>query len=212
MAGDFFVTTIGYFPSVEVFVLGENYSKWKVEAHEHYQKTGLRNKCCIVGSQGRCTLSIPLEQGRNNGLPIREVKISNTVNWQKQHWQTIRTNYGKSPFFIHYAPYFEAFYQKGHQYLFDLCIESTALLIKLLKLDVSPEPTKDFIRHYEGEGILDFRFPKTANSFVKIIHQPYPQVFSDRHGFTENLSAIDILFCLGTDAKKILKKSKIMYL
>lgn len=212
MDNNSFVTTVGYFPPIEYLAFAATGEQWILEAHENYQKSGFRNKCRIMSSQGVATLSVPLEKGRGNRLPIREVKISNTQNWRRQHWQTIRTNYGKSPFFIHYAQHFEAFFAKEHKYLLDLCTESTMLLLRLLKIEAEPVFTEAFIREYPNPPVTDLRSTGRDPNPELFTPVPYPQVFQDRHGFVPNLSAMDLLFCLGTDAKKILKKCKNMYL
>lgn len=207
-----FITTIGYFPPIEFFVRASQNITWLIESHETYQKGGIRNRYSVMSSHGIATLSVPLEQGKNNGLPIKLVKIANTQNWQKLHWNTLTTNYGKSAFFIHYEPYLSQFYSKKYEYLFDLCIESIQLLIKLMKIDVQLNFTEKFFKDYSDEKIEDLRSKNMVHHTTKIAPLTYPQVFQDRLSWVENLSALDLLFCMGPESKKILEKSKILYL
>ncbi|NRB63070.1 MAG: WbqC family protein [Saprospiraceae bacterium] len=36
---------------------------------------------------------------------------------------------------------------------------------------------------------------------------PYPQVFQEKHGFSPNLSILDLLFCTGPEALSVLESS-----
>ena len=206
-----FISNIEYFPSLEVFCFARQTDHWIIEVCENYQKQGNRNKCTIVGSQGVATLSIPLVHGKNNGLPAKEVKIAHNLNWQKQHWQTIKTNYGRSPFFIHYEHKFRHFYSLRHTYLLDYCIAGIELVSEIMNLKPDIVFTDSFAIHYPLE-IFDLRSQNKKSKNFEIHFQPYPQVFEDRLGFIQNLSVLDLIFCAGPESKKILEKSKILYL
>ncbi|MBK6995246.1 MAG: WbqC family protein [Lewinellaceae bacterium] len=69
-----------------------------LDAAEHYQKGSLRNRCHIAGPNGPQRLSIPLIKGKHQQTPIRGVRISYEIPWQRQHWRTIKTVYGNAPF------------------------------------------------------------------------------------------------------------------
>lgn len=211
MKKNIFLSSVEFFPPLSSFVIAIQSSEWVIEANENYQKSGLRNKYQIASSQGRLLLSAPLEHGKNNGKPIKEVRLSYHQNWHVQHFRSLKTNYGNSPFFPHYEESFFDFFQQKYEFLFDLCIESIELLNKLLKITLKLDITQDFQKEYP-ENFIDQRTQFKEKQPIKISYVPYPQVFEDRLGFIENLSVLDILFCLGPDAKNILVKSKILYL
>lgn len=211
MKKNIFLSSVELFPPLSSFVIAIQSSEWIIEANENYQKSGLRNKYQIATSQGKLLMSAPLLQGKNNGKPIKEVKLSYEQNWNVQHFRTLKTNYGNSPFFPHYEESFYDFFHKKQTFLFDLCLESVELLSKLIKIKLKPSITLDFQKEYP-ENFLDQRTQFKENQPIKISYIPYPQVFEDRLGFIENLSVLDILFCLGPDAKNIFEKSKILYL
>ena len=123
-----------YLPPVQYFSLLAKHPVALIEQHENYVKGSYRNRChvaCVFGVQ---RLSIPLKKGKHQQLPIREVRIAYDEPWQMQHWRTIQSGYGKSPFYEHYADVFHLFFEKKHEFLFDLNYELLVTVLKLLRL------------------------------------------------------------------------------
>ena len=79
-----------------------------IEYHEHFIKKSIRNRCDIMNTNGRLSLSIPVN--RKTKTKISKIKISYAENWQKSHWKSIVSSYNSSPFFEYYKdklkPYF----------------------------------------------------------------------------------------------------------
>ncbi|MEO1436211.1 MAG: WbqC family protein [Bacteroidota bacterium] len=179
------------------------------EQHENYNKGSYRNRCLIASSNGPLRLSIPLQRGKHERLPIREVRISYRENWPIQHWRTIQAAYGKSPFYDFYAPELETILLKMHDFLFDLNVEVHEFLMECIGLDNSVTFSTQF--ELEPERQLDFRqviSPKQSHQedpwFASV---PYGQVFEDRLGFLDNLSVLDLLFCYGPESLRLLERS-----
>lgn len=85
-----------------------------------------RNRCLIAGAQGIISLSVPLQQGRNQQLPMNEVRISDTEQWQSRHFKSIRSTYNRSPFFDFYQDELAAIYRRPFELLTDwniCCLE-----------------------------------------------------------------------------------------
>lgn len=172
-----------YLPPVSWCAVFWNARSLTLESCETYQKGSWRNRCRIAGPNGVQLLSIPLEKGKNNGLPIREVRIANDEPWQRQHWRSITTAYGNAPFFEHYADEIRPFYDKKVAFLFDFNLELFQLVI-CKKLGWQGEIR--FSEQFEPEMT-----PIPANYFR------YSQVFEEKHGFIPDLSVLDLLFCAG---------------
>ena len=194
-----------YFPPIAVFSLLKNENTALViEQCENYQKRSYRNKCLIAASNGPFPLTVPLLSGKNAQQIIKDVRIANSEQWQRVHWQAIRSSYGKSPYFEHYAPYLEPIFTKKHDFLFDLNHQITSLLLKLLKLQAKIEFSETYCLNYEGNSdIVDFRDGYKILSQLNS-NKKYPQVFEDRHGFIPGLSILDLLFCMGPNSKLFL--------
>lgn len=98
-----------------------------------------------------------------------------------------------------------------HTFLFDLNWELHEKLMNLLGLDNLVTRSESFEEN--PLNTLDLRDTIRPKSDLKddlwFNPQPYGQVFEDRLGFLENLSAIDLLFCYGPGSLSILNQSVI---
>lgn len=180
-----------------------------IEQWENYSKGSYRNRCHIIGANGVLALSIPLEKGKNQQTPIRNVQISYRDNWQKVHWQSIQSAYGNAPFFEFYADDLKVHFEEQKEFLFDFNLGLIQTILELMGMDNSCISFSDeFIKNPPN----DFRngiSPK-INKQIEDPHfeaVPYAQVFLEKHGFLENVSVLDLLFCAGPEGIGILEGS-----
>lgn len=188
-----------YFPPIAYFSALLKHDKIWIEQYENYQKGSYRNRCEIATSNGVLRLSIPLEKGKNNQTSIKEVKIYNTQNWQIQHWRAIKSAYGKSPYFEYYSDELFPFFNKKYDFLFDWNLEMFDFIVENLGLPIDYQFTTDY--SLAPSDCVDYRNKITPKKDTTTIYQPVPygQVFQDKHGFTPNLSVLDLLFCKGPE-------------
>lgn len=176
-----------------------------IEQHEHYQKRSFRNKCIIQNANSLQILTVPLAKGKHQQLSITEVEISYDEPWQSKHLQAIRSAYGSAPYFEHYYEIIEKEMIRRNQYLFNLNRRLSRVIARLLGIEWSVTYSKKYKKH--PPNTADHRQRFTPRNYAEITSfQPYPQVFSERHPFTPNLSILDILFCQGPEAKNTLRK------
>ncbi|MGH1337578.1 MAG: WbqC family protein [Aureispira sp.] len=179
-----------------------------IEQKENYRKGSFRNRCYIATANGVLPLSIPLLKGKHQQASITEVAIDNHSNWQQQHWRSIKTAYGNSPFFDYYAADLIQLYQQPYHSLFDFCWAAQVLLLELLTMAPSIALTTSY-ETTPPEAVIDFRHQLLPKNYVDYQDSdyfplPYPQVFEDRQGFLPNLSILDLLFCTGPEAPALL--------
>jgi len=191
------------FPSIFFFGLCCKEYKIRLEAFEHYQKGGYRNRYEIAGPNGRQTLSIPLMRGKNFRAPIKEVSISYDEDWPTQHWRSLQTAYGNSPFFIHYKDNIKEllFCQENNLWTWNL--NALRMVSSLLGLEIEIIETQVFKKLIEKN---DYRNTILPSKEKEVLLPEYPQVFQEKSGYLTNLSILDLLFCMGPMAHEYLEK------
>jgi len=165
-----------------------------IEKHENYQKRSFRNRYQILTSQGVETLSIPLQKGKNHQAPIQDVRISYDEPWQNKHLHSIKSAYGKSPFFEYYYSDIEKILLKKPSFLFDLNVSSTEFILEKLKVNINLIFTDEYQKVPSNDTVISWSPGLKANS------NSYTQVWSDRFKFIPHLSFLDLLFCTGPEA------------
>lgn len=198
------LTDIQYFGNVNWYKLLFQFSNIQFEQYESYQKMSFRNRCMIVGSNGLINLSVPLEKGRNQKLLMKDVRISYSENWQGQHWKSIFSCYGNSPFFEFYEESLRKLFETRQTFLMDLNWETFEWVTKRLKFEVQMERTDQYLLE-AADNCFDARnlFKPNIYDQVKEI-VTYQQVFEDRIGFKPNLCVLDLLFCNGPGSRSLI--------
>lgn len=181
-----------------------------LEGCENFQKGSYRNRCYILGANGLQRLSLPLEKGKNNQLPIQSVELNFNQSWPRQHWQSIQSAYGNAPFFPYYADEIAPLFEAPPPLLWEFNMRFLQTIFRLLQWDKTIKITTEYLDSYPEE-INDLRqkitpknYPPAANSSSSFTS--YPQVFLERHGFIANLSILDLLFCQGPQSNLYLSQ------
>ncbi len=181
------------------------YDQVIIERHENYQKRSYRNRSHIIGSHGVERLSIPLQSGKHEQQPITEVGISYDRPWFASHWNTIKSAYGRAPYFEHYGDVLKQILYARHTYFFQLNVDILNWItssIGLKKNEFSSMYERIVLDSIDLRNFIHF---KTSSLDVNFRAMPYFQVFDDRQKFEANLSVIDVLFALGPETKEYLR-------
>ncbi len=193
-----------YFGNVHYFSKFFLYENIVIEQHENFKKQTYRSRCEVCGANGKLDLIVPLS-GRRDKVPVNEIRIDNSKNWQNTHWRSIQSAYRRSPYFEFYEQEFAAFYEKPFGLLIDLDRQATDLITGLLTSPASVSYTSVYQKQYEDAD--DFResmSPRKSANDLRIVH--YRQVFEDRHGFLPNMSMLDLLFNTGKNSVEFLRQ------
>jgi len=196
------LSELHYLPCIDAFHHFKKADLVLVEACENYQKGSYRNRCHLLGANGVQRLSIPLAKGKNNQQPIQQVALTYHEPWHRQHWQSIQSAYGNSPFFAYYAdalaPHFLT-KQYAHLWDFNLALLTTVFGF-LHWADKTIQPTTAYAQDLPPSTV-DIRNTLPPATFSEgstgTIFPAYPQVFGEKHGFIPNLSILDLIFCQG---------------
>lgn len=162
---------------------------WCVQ--ERYSKQTLRNRCHIYGANGKIQLSIPVQRPRGKETLMGEAKIAYNEPWQQIHWRSIKSAYGRTPFFEYFEYKFEPLFIHKFDLLADFLSESNKVICELMKINRPQLFTE--LGNTQLQRHLDNRSDLTAY----VTNETYIQIFEDRHGFIPNLSILDRLFHQG---------------
>jgi hypothetical protein len=198
------ITEYQYFPSVILYDASNSITNILFEQYEYYRKMSFRNRCVIAGANGIINLTVPLEFGRNQKTIMKDVKISNSEAWQKQHWKSIESSYNRAPWFEFYKDELHSLYQKSFSFLADWDLACFEWSIQKLNLPIKILLTDKFDKEYNAVEYLDFRNKLLPRNYTDFKAVKYLQVFQEKIGFLPNLSILDILFCEGKNAAALL--------
>lgn len=201
-----------YLGPVQYYTKLMKYKKVFIEADENFQKQSYRNRCIILAANGKLSLTIPVTKDQPK-VKTKDIKIDNSLDWQKQHWTSIESAYSSSPFFEFFMDDFQVFYEKKYRFLLDFNMEIQQFVLNQLEIEAELTLTTSYTENVP-DYMTDFRetiHPKKRMQKRDQDFNPhlYYQVFGDKFGFVPNLSIIDLLFNEGANAENILVKSQV---
>ena len=203
------VLSTAYLPPIQYITKLLLYDEVIIDPMEHFRKQSYRNRCTIYGANGKLHLTVPLVHNHRENTPVKDMQISNDMDWQKIHWRSLEAAYRCSPFFEYYEDYFMEFYVAKYKSLLHFNTELLHKILELLGMKVNITNALEYVPDY-GEKADDYRdsiHPKSKQAIEDNSFRPvrYIQVFENKHGFKENLSILDLLFCEGRHALDVLK-------
>lgn len=214
---------LGYFDKIkksDCFVFLDNVQ---------YKSREFQNRNKIRTKNNWIWLTAPvISKGLRNQL-IGNVRIDNSVDWQKRHWKSLNAWYGRAEFFERYAPFFEEIYNKMTwdrlsalniyiiRYLMKECGIETPIYLESeigttkLGTDRIIEICKKLNAHtyLSGSGGRDYldegQFERNGIKLMyqDFIHPQYRQCYAP---FISHMSAIDLLFNCGKGSLKVMAK------
>jgi hypothetical protein len=195
-----------YFPSISHFVAIAEADIVTFEVEDNFQKQTNRNRMYIYSPNGIQLLNVPVKHNKERHQRIKEVKIENDFDWQKQHFKSLEAAYRSSPFFEYFEDDILSIFQKKHNYLMDLNMETMAIVSKCLRLEFDYDETTEYF--HEVTDKVDHKNLINGKKDTTVF-EPYTQVFGDKHGYLNNLSILDLLFNEGRYALDYLKKQQL---
>lgn len=189
-----------------------------------YDRRGWRNRNRVKTAQGTQWLTIPVHArgSQTDHLPINSIRTAGH-EWARQHFETMRRNYRKAPFFELYADWLEGAYSNPPEMLADLTIALTKEIAAKLgisgtqfrrssELSASGAKTErllDVLRqvgatHYlSGPSARDYIEPlkfDDAGVTLEWMDYEYPE-YPQLHGpYDPHVTVLDLLFMTGERA------------
>lgn len=216
-----------YFGPVQWYQKLYRYDRVFIERCDTFRKQTYRNRCVIATTNGAQALTVPVERAAG-AQQVRDIRISDHGNWRHIHWHALLSAYSESPFFDYYADDIRPFFERKWEFLYDYNMEICQKMCELLDITPHISPTGQYIHaddlpsplvekdgsHSETGGsncetacisgtVADFRDaidPKHPLEDRDFAPKNYYQVYAVKHGFMPNLSVLDLLFNMGTEA------------
>jgi hypothetical protein len=169
---------------------------------EMYPKQTYRNRYRILGANGPLELSLPVKSTNGIKTPVQEIALSFDEPWPEQHWKTLVSAYGSSPFFQEYSVELKPLLLEPEPMLFKHNLRLLNWILRTLDLNVQIE-FKSLLPDIPNKDPLQQAFkPSKEISNTSIPY--YPQVFEYKFGFVPQLSILDALFNTGTETIELL--------
>lgn len=227
----------------KVAILQSNYIPWKgyfdiigsvdefiIYDEVQYTKNDWRNRNKIKTPAGVQWITIPVFQ-KSLKQKISETEVSN-FKWGVKNWNTLKSNYGKAPYFKTYAPVLEEFYNTSKTVLLSqinvsllnmICgmLNITTLITNSADYQLSGDPTEKLVSLCEQRGAEIYLSGPAAKSYLRqeLFQQAgiglawmdysgypeYPQLYPP---FEHGVSVLDLLFNVGPEAANYMKFKK----
>ena len=147
-------------------------------------------------------------KGRDHKQRLCDVEIDYGQKWLNNHIRSIQSAYGKAPFFEYYADEFFEILLKRPAKLLELNKEILTKCLELIELQIEVKYIDNIdkfpkISTYNAKNVIHPK-KKLAKSEL-YTPQNYFQVFGKN--FVPNLSILDLIFCEGTEAGRLIKKT-----
>lgn len=227
--------------SKKVAILQSNYIPWKgyfdlinmvdefiLYDDMQYTRRDWRNRNRIRTREGAIWLTIPVEVKGKYFQPIRETLISER-DWNKKHWETLRHNYGKAPYFQEYRPLFEELYLGAvdphlstinHRFITAIC-DLLGIRTRITwsmdyqTIDGKTERLVDLCRQAGGteylsgpaakDYVVDELFDEAGIKLAWMDYSGYPEYPQIAEPFDHYVSVLDLIFNMGPSATSYMK-------
>lgn len=198
---------VGLIQHVDHFVLADTFP---------YRRQSFQDRSKLRSPQGWHWISIPIF-GKREGAPIREVEIKTEGRWLEKHWRSFLYNYRTTKYFEFFESSFRPFFDRSWTELGPCTCRSVEVLSDLFgfrtsvtrasELDGAPSDLRGILRATEADVLATVEEEHsclTAEVEVQPLTYEHPTYHQNFEGFEPGLSAADLVFNYGREARRIL--------
>ena len=192
------VTDYQYFGNICFIELLYKEKQVCFDSHAPFTKMSFKNKMVILSAQGPLALTIPIVGGRDQKTSIQDIRIAYDAPWQAQHFKALKTCYKRAPYFEYYEADLEKLYSTKTECLVEFLESCHQFLQKAIKGKWELIQFNEYAQKIKEEETKKEIHPWQPNNYAQFpIKNEYQQVFTSNSGFIQNLSILDMLFCVG---------------
>lgn len=193
-----------------------------------YKEREFQNRNKVRTDKGAIWLTVPVESKGMGRQRIDQVRVDNSVDWRRKHWDTLKACYGRAAHFREYSAFFEDTYSRQWHTLMALNVHIIEYLLKSLSINTpisfesalktSTSSTDRIIEicrklgadtYLSGSGGKDyleeekFQAAGIRLEYQHFVHPVYHQQFMrDEHDFLPYMSALDLIFNEGPNSRR----------
>lgn len=227
--------------SKKVLITQSNYIPWKGyfdainQADEfilfdevQYTRRDWRNRNLIKTANGVRWLTIPVATKGNFKQNINETRVS-VPNWCSKHWDTIRANYVRAPFFKLFAEEIESLYLDNTEELLSRINEKFVVTLNgILGINTKMTRCEDYgVSAGKTDRLIDLCLKSGASEYLTgpaakaylnesqfaeagitvhwLDYTGYPQYPQMHDPFEHGVSILDLIFNTGPSARQYMK-------
>ncbi|WP_426276856.1 WbqC family protein [Chryseobacterium sp. S-02] len=196
-----------YLPPISWFsVFLDPESQIVFEQFENFPKQTYRNRANIYGANGKLSLIIPINH--NGKREVKDIEISYREDWRTLHWKSIKTAYQSSPYFEFYEDKLKKIFDLKEKNLLDFNLKALEILQQTLKTEKAHSLNTEYIKNPEE---ANFREKFSAKQPSEFEMDEYYQTFSDKLGFIQDLSILDLICNKGPESLTYIRNIKQLY-
>lgn len=195
------VFPITYFGSLGYFKELVKHKDVYLETCENFPKQTYRNRVNLNTANGIQSLSIPVIKPNGSKTVISDIHIDDSSKWRAEHWRTIKSGYSSAPYFDHYEQEIKDLIFTDTNSLIEFNITITKKILSWLGIEITLFKTD----HFSPIQSNDFRIILAdKKSFSQKYKASYIQVFELEQNFSDSISILDAILCIGPMARNIL--------
>lgn len=206
-----------YFPRLRYMALLQHVDHFILANTFPYRRKSFQKRSKLRSPQGWHWITVPVF-GNRDGAPLRDVQIKTGERWREKHWRSFLYNYRTTMYFDFFESSFRPFFERSWEHLSRCTCRSVELLTELFGLDTSvtraseldgaPDSLAGVVRATDAETLVvpealsaSTGLPSGAVQPLAYEHPSYHQNFD---GFEPGMSAADLIFNYGREARRIL--------
>jgi hypothetical protein len=204
-----------YFPRLNYMALVQHVDHFILADTFPYRRQSFQDRSKLRSPQGWHWISVPIF-GKREGAPICAVEIKTEERWLEKHWRSFLYNYRTTMYFEFFEASFRPFFDQSWTHLGPCACRSVEILADLFglrtsvtrasELDGAPSDLQGVLRATGGDTLatVDREHSVSTETDVHPHAYEHPTYHQNFEGFEPGLSAADLVFNYGREARRLL--------